>query len=383
MLCRRCIIPDTYPGVDFKDGLCTFCREPSEFARNLNRVEGEGALKGLLASRSAEPYQCLVPLSGGKDSSYILYYVVRRLGLKPLALFVDSGFSTASCLRNVERLCQELSVELVCRRARFRSKIVRHALSISRLRHQLFAVCQQCENNIRTAVLKEALRRGIPFVIYGSTSFEEDAAVFLGKRPPFRQSYGQSAGLIKQWRQWFYALEAILKRERISMTAKYKIMWHYLWHGYYCVRDNIAAAGLLGVKCLSPSVQIPLSHRDVQVVSFFDYIAYRPMEQIDILKRETSWEAPVNKEVRLDCRLQPIIGYDYLKRTGISKTGFFYAVLVRQGQLTREEALRKEQAEQEQLRAEREQVFQELGQPADSAEPQCFRGGEQVRGSQS
>ena len=45
-----------------------------------------------LPAKGQGDYDCLVPLSGGKDSSYALHYVVRELGLKPLAASFDHGF---------------------------------------------------------------------------------------------------------------------------------------------------------------------------------------------------------------------------------------------------------------------------------------------------
>jgi tRNA(Ile)-lysidine synthase TilS/MesJ len=92
---------------------------------------GEDALLRTLTSRRSGEYDCVVPLSGGKDSSYALFFVARDLGLKPLAVFADSGLAVDAAKKNIERICGQLSVDLVVHQARFRRRLAREALYIT------------------------------------------------------------------------------------------------------------------------------------------------------------------------------------------------------------------------------------------------------------
>lgn len=60
----------------------------------------------------AANYDCLIPVSGGRDSCYSLHYVVKELGLKPVAYTYDwGGMVTDLARRNIQRMCAELKIE--------------------------------------------------------------------------------------------------------------------------------------------------------------------------------------------------------------------------------------------------------------------------------
>jgi hypothetical protein len=117
--CTRCVLPTGYPGLRFDEaGTCEFCR----------RAEAEPPWSQTLAKRASEleaivarirqdamgaSYDCVVPISGGKDSSYVLYYARRVLGLRVLALNFHNGLQAEAAHHNLEILCVDLDVPLV------------------------------------------------------------------------------------------------------------------------------------------------------------------------------------------------------------------------------------------------------------------------------
>ncbi|MEW6079440.1 MAG: hypothetical protein AB1724_16660, partial [Thermodesulfobacteriota bacterium] len=100
--CSTCILPESYPGIQFNEKgechLCTGYQKPA--------TKGEDALHRLLTSRKGSRYDCLVTLSGGRDSSYVLYYAVKVLGLNTLALNYDNGFRHPQALANMKTACE-------------------------------------------------------------------------------------------------------------------------------------------------------------------------------------------------------------------------------------------------------------------------------------
>ncbi|MFQ5763438.1 MAG: hypothetical protein ACE5GT_00775 [Rhodospirillales bacterium] len=113
--CTRCILPETYPFIDFDDsGVCNFCRdyEPP-------RPLGREALEAILDQhrRTDGSPDCIVGFSGGRDSSYGLHYIKTELGMNPIALTYDWGMVTEIARRNQARICGKLGIEHVLRAA--------------------------------------------------------------------------------------------------------------------------------------------------------------------------------------------------------------------------------------------------------------------------
>jgi len=369
--CERCIMPDSYPKVSIEDGICNLCRIHDQSPRFKNAPLGKDKLLEKLTSRASENYHCVVPLSGGKDSTYALFYVVKELGLKPLAVSADSGFVADSAMENIEKICEKLSVDLVVHKAKFRRHIAKQALRIWRSRGEFFSPCPPCETNNRSVVINEAVKREIPFVVWGATDFEDDPATFFDPDfLTFRQRFAGQADvsnmkLLKRMKHKlrgngaYLALE-VLKSD-ISATSKIKTLLHLMLYFYYMIRNNLDVRVPEGWRRFLPLVHTSFEGKNVETIYLFDYIPYHPSEQMETLKKEVGWKATYGKEAKLDCELHSIPTYQALKKTGISSDGFTFAVLVRYGIMSREEAQEKEAILQETLREDCERIIAELG----------------------
>jgi glutamine---fructose-6-phosphate transaminase (isomerizing) len=118
--CTRCILPATFPSIRFNgEGVCNFC-----CAHIPKTHKGEAALHELadLARNRNGGRDCLVPISGGRDSCYGLHYVKTELRLNPVAYTYDWGFVTDLARRNISRMCGRLGVEHILVAADIRAK---------------------------------------------------------------------------------------------------------------------------------------------------------------------------------------------------------------------------------------------------------------------
>lgn len=115
--CRRCIMHDGLPGVTIdRDGVCSNCeafdeilaRYPAPDAGLASLSHTIGAIKRAGSNR---PYDCVVGLSGGTDSTYTLYRAY-RLGLRPLAVHFDNGWNTAVAVHNIKVTLERLQLDL-------------------------------------------------------------------------------------------------------------------------------------------------------------------------------------------------------------------------------------------------------------------------------
>ena len=108
--CSRCILPDTMPFIAFDDkGVCNYCLNHT--TRNNPRPMSE--LENLVSPyrRAADGPDCIIPFSGGRDSTYALHVVVNELQLKPITFTYDWGMVTDLARRNISRVCSRLKVE--------------------------------------------------------------------------------------------------------------------------------------------------------------------------------------------------------------------------------------------------------------------------------
>ncbi|HPI25603.1 MAG TPA: hypothetical protein PLO57_03995 [Candidatus Cloacimonadota bacterium] len=104
-------MPDTLPGSDFdENGVCSWCRNsyPAYTVKGDQRLITK--FKGL--GKHSGRADCVVGLSGGKDSTYALYRLVRHYGLKAEAFIYLHDGSRDFAIRNAERTCEKLNVPL-------------------------------------------------------------------------------------------------------------------------------------------------------------------------------------------------------------------------------------------------------------------------------
>ncbi len=117
-ICTRCIMDTSDPEIVFDDlGHCNHCTGALERAKFswFPNAEGEQKLleivKKIKKERANKEYDCIIGLSGGVDSSYLAYKVV-KLGLRPLILHVDCGWNSELAVKNVENIVKKLGLDL-------------------------------------------------------------------------------------------------------------------------------------------------------------------------------------------------------------------------------------------------------------------------------
>jgi len=118
--CTKCILPETYPHIHFdKDGICNYCLN---YEKQI--FLGEDALNNYLKkfrSNSDKP-DCIVGLSGGRDSCYGLHLLKTKYGLNPVAYTYDWGLTTDISRVNAAKVCGKLGVEHIIRSADIEKK---------------------------------------------------------------------------------------------------------------------------------------------------------------------------------------------------------------------------------------------------------------------
>jgi tRNA(Ile)-lysidine synthase TilS/MesJ len=175
MICARCVLPGTFPGVTFdSEGVCNHCRKANAADSEGTRESYERkfvALAGEHAGRAA--YDVLMAYSGGKDSTYTLDVFARRYGLRVLALTFDNTFVSERAFVNMRNVCSALGVDhLVLRpdpemlRRIFRAAAEKELFSLKSL-ERASTICTSCIGLVKAVVLRTAIEKAIPFVGFG------------------------------------------------------------------------------------------------------------------------------------------------------------------------------------------------------------------------
>lgn len=115
-VCKRCVMDSTVSDIIFDlNGYCNYCTAAetrlntetySRDSRNLIKL-----VEKIKKSGKNNEYDCVIGISGGVDSSYVAY-LVKDLGLRPLAVHLDNGWNTDLSISNINSLLDKLDIDL-------------------------------------------------------------------------------------------------------------------------------------------------------------------------------------------------------------------------------------------------------------------------------
>lgn len=119
-ICNRCVMDTTDPDIVFdENGICNHCTNAINQLRKItfnSEQERANRLSEIVThikkTGKGKNYDCIIGLSGGVDSSYLAYVVVKQLGLRPLAVHVDNGWNSELAVQNIENIVKKLNIDL-------------------------------------------------------------------------------------------------------------------------------------------------------------------------------------------------------------------------------------------------------------------------------
>ena len=115
-VCSRCLLNSTIPNIKFDDkGECTYCKIHDRLEKEHPLTQGKNKLDKLINKMKAGKkgrYDCVVGVSGGCDSSYLLHKVT-QWGLRPLAVHFDNNWNTSIAKNNMDKMIKSLNVDFL------------------------------------------------------------------------------------------------------------------------------------------------------------------------------------------------------------------------------------------------------------------------------
>jgi N-acetyl sugar amidotransferase len=118
-VCTRCVMDTTDPAIQFdSNGVCDHCHDFDTNVKPNWHTDEQGEqqltklVKKIKASGKGKEFDCLLGLSGGVDSSYMLHLAVTKFGLRPLVFHVDGGWNSELAVHNINVMVDKLGLDL-------------------------------------------------------------------------------------------------------------------------------------------------------------------------------------------------------------------------------------------------------------------------------
>lgn len=324
--CSRCLYDETVPNIVFdENGVCNYCRIHDQLNREYpTGEEGRRKLNAIAdqirRDGRGKPYDVVVGVSGGADSSYMLY-LTKKLGLRPLAVHFDNTWNSTVAVENIHDILTKLDVDLY-------TYVVDNKEYDDIYRSFLKAGTPDTEapTDIGLAVVLNMAceKYGIKYIFEGH-SFRTEGIAPLG---------------------WIYMDGKYIQSvQRMYGTMPLKTFPNMLMPNF------IKWTALLGIKKIRPLY----------------YVDYVKSDAMALLTRELGWEWYGGHH--LENRFTAFWHTYYMpRRYGIDTRLLGYAALVRSGQMTREQGLDLISCPQEYDRELVEMVLKRLGYTAEEFE---------------
>ena len=302
-VCTRCVMDTSASDIVFDDcGVCNYCTEFLEGSlelRNRDSASRQSGLDILLnkvrAAGRGKPYDCVVGVSGGVDSSWALVQTV-RLGLRPLAVNMDNGWNSELAQNNIANLVRGLGVALYT-----------HVINWIEYRNLMQAFFDAdvidvellYDNAMMAVNYRQAASHGVKFILAGTNQVTEGMRI-----PPGWNWHKLDARNIRALGKQFGGV-------RIK---------------------TFPAIGALGYIVFERV-------RGIRWISFNDFLDYNKFEALDVLRREYGYKPyPYKHYESIFTRFYQ--GYILPTKFGVDKRRLHLSTLVASGQMTRDDALK-------------------------------------------
>lgn len=323
--CSKCVMTANTPGISFdNDGVCNYCKTYKPF-----RPYGEERLLKLLNSyRGHGKYDCMVTVSGGRDSSYTLLKLVKDYGMKVLALNYQNPYTHNQATKNIQNMVRILNVDLIkiSHPAEIHKRLLKYHLKVW-LRHQDPAaipfMCIGCKLP-HIDFIKVAKKYDIHCIIEGGNPLESTS---------------------------FKVLALGLKRDSTNKLFTLSNMPHLIGFGCKNIPYFINKYFPIILKSILFENQYAIGPKllgpDIEHIDLFHYIPWNEQDVISRIKHELDWESADDKNGtwRFDCKIADLKDYLYFKTLGMTEKDDFYSKMILENLITRDQALERLQKE--------------------------------------
>lgn len=302
--CAKCGLASNFPNTTYSaDGVCNHCEAFDKYRGVIedyfSTMDELRSIVGEMRAACHPKYDCIVALSGGKDSMYALGRMT-DLGARVLAFTLDNGYISAEAKQNIGRAVARLGVDHRYLSTRHMKEILVDSLK----RHS--NMCNGCFKTIYTFAIDLAQEVGVKHVVMGL-----------------------SKGQLFETR-----LSALFRTSTFDnvVFTKNLVDARKIYH-----RIDDAVSRLLDTTCVRNNAVI----ENIQFVDFYRYCHVTRQEMYDYVQTKVGWTRPIDTGRSTNCLLNDVGIYVHNKERGYHNYSLPYSWDVRMGHITREEAMRE------------------------------------------
>jgi N-acetyl sugar amidotransferase len=304
-ICINCVMDTSDSKITFNNkGICEHC---SNFYNNveetwLNSINSssEGDLKKLahkIKKKGAkDKYDCIIGISGGTDSSFMLHYIITELKLRPLVFHVDGGWNTKSAVKNIYNLVKKLDLDLHVKVVDWEEM---RLLQLAYFKSGLSNIDTPQDQAFIATLYHYANKNNIKYIFNGGNISTENVVM-----PMEWMYFTTDLRLLKDIAKRF--MSKSLKKFELSSAIYHKLHLRYF--------------------------------RGIQVIKALDYIPYIKADAINILKSKYDFESFPNKHAESSFT-KFYEGYWLPARFGFDTRRITYSSQILTGQMSREDAI--------------------------------------------
>lgn len=300
-VCTRCVMDTSAPQIVFDaNGVCNYCKEflakvqSAKAVAADHRAHREELLQRIRADGRGKDYDCVVGVSGGVDSSYVLYLAVRH-GLRPLAVHLDNGWNSELAAHNIANLVRRLDVDLYTHVINWQEN---RELQLSFFKAHVVDIELLMDNAMLALNYQQAAKYGLHHVLSGNNLATE------GMRMPegwyhFKFDVRNIRGIQRRFGRM------PIKTHPLMSTVD------FVWYEFV---------------------------RRIKRVPFLDYFPYNKSDALQTLEHEVDYKPyPYKHYESVFTRFYQ--AYILPRKFGIDKRRVHLSSLIISGQMTREQAL--------------------------------------------
>jgi N-acetyl sugar amidotransferase len=172
--CKKCVMPDTRPGLSFnEEGICSACQS-FDNRKNVNYQQRFEELKHLCTKyrgmNGPNGYDCMIAVSGGKDSHFQVYVMKELLGMNPLLVTVEDNFPmTNAGMHNIKNLSETFGCDIISMKPNIKTQKIIMKKTFEQYGKPTYFI----DRYIYTYPLHMALKFNTPLLVYGeNVSYE-------------------------------------------------------------------------------------------------------------------------------------------------------------------------------------------------------------------
>lgn len=317
-ICTKCVMPETSESLAFDtDGQCSVCHQIDFKRDKIDWDQRKEELKALVEEyRGQYDYDCIVPFSGGKDSAFTLWYLVKELELKCLVVRFDHLFMRPVVEENADKAFKKLGVDVI----RFSPnwKVVRKLMYESLVRRGDF--CWHCHTGIFSYPMWISLKFNVPLVFWGEPGAEYSS---------------------------FYSYDEVEEADERRFNRKINLGINA--EDMQGMLDDSVSDYKVELRDLKPFTYPPAKElRKAKTKSVFlgYYIPWDVRKQVELIEKELDWKRdevegipPEYGYEKIECYMQGVRDYIKFLKRGFGRTAHLASIDIRNGRLSREKGL--------------------------------------------